>query len=81
MLNQDDRVVYVGSKYASELRGKIGYIIAAIEKEKNGWVVEFGGETYVMPSSKLEKYKPSGKEDDFPEIHLRRRHKPENDES
>jgi hypothetical protein len=75
MLNRDDRVVYVGQKYSKELRGMVGYIVGRIEKEKNGFVVEFGSEAYVMPAGVLDKYRPSGKEDDAPEVHQRRRRK------
>lgn len=80
MVNRDDRVVYVGSKFAKELGGKIGEVVAKIDGEKDGFVVEFGGDAYVMPGKSLSKYKATSKEDTGPEVHQKRRKRDDDEE-
>jgi hypothetical protein len=71
---QDDKVTYIGSKRAKELGNKQGWVIGQIKNEPGVYVVEFEGESYVMPASSLTKFRATSK-DSGPEIRqLRKRH-------
>ncbi len=79
MFNREDRVIYTGDKHPG-LNGKVGYICAPINNEPGVWVVDFADHSYVMAEDVLQKYRPSAKEDNIPEIQPRRRRKTEDDE-
>ena len=66
--NFDSKVVYVGSRWARELAGKAGWVIAPIKNQDNVYVVEFEGESYVMPESSLAKFTATATKDSGPEI-------------
>jgi len=71
---QDDKVMYVGSQLSKELGNKQGWIISQIKNEPGVYVVEFEGESYIMPESSLTRFKVTSK-DSGPEIRqIRKRH-------
>jgi hypothetical protein len=76
---QNDRVVYVGSKFG-ELTAAVGYVVAPVQNDPGKYVVEFGGEGYVMSYKSLNPYRGSGKEDKVPEVMPVRRRRSEDDE-
>lgn len=80
MLNRDDRVVYVGQKYAKELSGKIGFVVARVGGQRGHWVVDFPEHSYVMSETFLDKYRPTAKDENIIEIQPRRRRKHDEDE-
>jgi hypothetical protein len=49
----DDKVVYTGEKLRGDLGGKMGVILAPIEGNEDGFVVDFGSDVYVMSSKVL----------------------------
>jgi hypothetical protein len=49
----DDKVVYTGEKLRGDLAGKMGVIIAPIENNSAGYVVDFGNDSYVMGEAVL----------------------------
>lgn len=50
---REDKVSYVGSKFASELRGKLGVIIVPVGNSENSYVVNFGKEDFVVSGDSL----------------------------
>lgn len=52
-----DKVSYVGTRF--KLAGKLGIIEARVQKQEDTYVVDFGGEAYVMAGSLLSRYSPS----------------------
>ena len=66
--NQDDKVSYVGNKRAKELHGKMGWVIAPMKNEPGVYVVEFEGESYIMPSTSLAPFKAVLTKESGPEI-------------
>lgn len=75
MFSRDDRVVYTGQKFAKELSGKIGFVVAPVDKDPGVWVIDFPEDSYTMSEGLLEKYRPAVKDDNAPEIHTRRKRK------
>jgi hypothetical protein len=70
---QDDEVTYVGTARAKDIGSKKGWVISQV-KNTNSYVVEFDGESYIMPASSLIKFRASTK-DSGPEIRqIRKRH-------
>lgn len=64
---QGDKVSYVGEKFKGPLHSKEGYVVARVEGEDNGYVVEFpemkSGETdYILSGDSLGTYRPSKNE-------------------
>jgi hypothetical protein len=45
---QGDKVNYCGEKLASELSGKLGYVVGRVEGTQQGVVVDFGEHAYIM---------------------------------
>jgi hypothetical protein len=45
---QGDKVVYSGSKFASELSGKLGYVVGRVDGTQQGVVVDFGEHAYIL---------------------------------
>ena len=80
MFSRDDRVVYTGSKYAGELGGKIGFVVAPVDRQPGAWVIDFPSDSYVMSERVLEKYRPSTKDENVPEVHTRRRRRSDDEE-
>lgn len=52
-----DKVSYVGNRF--KLAGKLGIIEARIQNQDDTYVIDFGGEAYVMSGSLLSRYAPS----------------------
>jgi hypothetical protein len=48
-----DLVKYVGGTFSKDLHSKTGIVVAHIEGEPNGIIVEFGDNTYVLNVSSL----------------------------
>lgn len=48
-----DKVRYVGNNAKHNLSGKIGEVVAPIQGEPNGFVVDFGDDTYVIDARNL----------------------------
>jgi hypothetical protein len=65
---QDDKVTYVGQRWAKELGGKMGWVIGPVTNEENVYVVEFEGDSYIMPLTSLTKFTASSARDSGPEI-------------
>lgn len=75
-----DKVVYRGSRF-SDLRNKLGEVCSQVGNNPDCLVVEFGDDSYVMPSRVLARYKPSkepGSKE--PEVQTRRKRRDEDDE-
>ena len=50
----DDKVTYRGEKFAADLRGKVGQIIAKVGNSKDSYVVSFGGQdAFIMNEDNL----------------------------
>lgn len=63
--NVDDKVSYIGSKYAAEIGNSPGWIIATIKGEDNVFVVDFGiGDGFTMPATVLAHRRDQLKEQD-----------------
>lgn len=64
---QGDKVSYVGEKFKGALHTKEGYVVARVEGEANGYVVEFpemksGESDYILPGHVLGTYRASKNE-------------------
>ena len=53
MYLQGDKVSYCGQKFSSDLGGKMGEVCAPVTNQQGVYVVDFGGDDYVMPASSL----------------------------
>lgn len=60
-----DTVRYVGRKFSSELRSKVGVIAAKVQNEDGVYSVDFGASTYVMGVGVLEHMKVKDKQEQF----------------
>lgn len=60
-----DTVKYVGKKFISDLRTKVGVIAARVKNEDDVYSVDFGAHTYVMPARVLELTRAKSKEEQF----------------
>jgi hypothetical protein len=49
---QDDMVTYTGSKFAKELHGALGIVVAHVQGSDNGIVVAFGKDAYILDETK-----------------------------
>lgn len=76
---QYDRVEYVGSKFG-ELTAAVGYVVAPVQNDPGKYVVEFGGDAYVMSYQSIRPYRASGKDDRVPEVMPVRRRRSDDEE-
>jgi len=74
-----DKVVYVGNKF-SELRSSLGFVVAPMRNETGVYVVDFGGDSYVMSERSLAPYQQSAKDDRSIEILPVRRRRSDDEE-
>lgn len=49
----DDKVSYTGEKFRGDLGGKMGLICSVVANNPNSFVVDFGGDSYVISASLL----------------------------
>lgn len=45
---QGDKVSYIGTKFASELHGKLGFVVGRVDNADGEVVVSFGSDAYIM---------------------------------
>lgn len=76
---QDDRVVYIGEKFP-ELRAAVGFIVSPMGNQPDVYVVDFGGEGYVVSYKSINPYKPTGADDKVPTVMPVRRRRTEDEE-
>jgi len=60
-----DKVVYTGSKFTTELRGKIGVVVARVANSDDSYVVEFGDHGYVIHEQFIDRARTLTKDDDY----------------
>lgn len=56
-----DKVSYCGSKFASDLGGKMGEICNRVINQEDHYVVAFGDGDYIMPTSSLTRFQGNTK--------------------
>lgn len=79
MIMQDQQVVYTGNKFR-ELSSAVGTVVAPVQNDPGKYVIDFGGDSYIMPETSLRPYQPSAKEDRGPQIIPVRRRRSDDDE-
>lgn len=52
----DDKVSYIGEKFRGDLGGKMGMICSVVRNNPNSFVVDFGGDSYVLSVSLLKPF-------------------------
>lgn len=73
MFQQGDLVNYVGEKFASEIRSKLGEVVARVKNEPGAYVVDFGDDAYIVGERSLTRFKASNKSEPMPKVQRRRR--------
>lgn len=58
----DDKVQYVGSKFAKELAGGQGWIISDVRNDPGLYVVEFGSDSYLLRDTVLAPFRAQPKD-------------------
>ena len=72
---QDDKVTYVGARWAKELAGKEGWVVGQVKNEPGVYVVEFEGDSFIMPTTSLAPFKGAVAKDGGIEVRqFRKRH-------
>lgn len=69
---QDDKVTYVGSRLARQVGNKHGWVVGQVKNEPGVYVVEFEGDSYIVPAADLIRFKATAK-DSGPEIRQHRK--------
>lgn len=79
MIMQDQQVVYIGTKFR-DLSAAVGTVIAPVQNDPGKYVIDFGGDSYIMPETSVRPYLPTGKEDKGPQVIPVRRRRSDDDE-
>lgn len=58
----DDKVQYVGSRFAKELAGGQGWVISDVRNDPGLYVVEFGSDSYLLRDTVLAPFQASPKD-------------------
>lgn len=72
MYQQFDKVSYVGTKLANEIKGKLGEVVCRLPS--GGLVCEFGNDSYIVAESSLRRFIPSPKDEKAELEVIRRRY-------
>ncbi len=79
LYQQGDKVSYCGKKFASDLNGKLGEVVARVEGTEHGIVVDFGDNAYVLDEEKHVTRFRAAKGGAEPQVERRRARKDEDD--
>ena len=58
-----DNVVYCGEKFRSELRNKVGIVLAKVANSTSGYVVDFDTASYVLPETAINHWRSKSKDE------------------
>jgi len=62
MYQQGDKVIYVGSRFVGDINVKVGEVCARVQNAPEEFVVDFGGDAYVLRADHLQRWRPSAKD-------------------